>query len=160
MPFLRGTNLAVCSCEMTSHATDPLTKPLVMVIDDSVDIRETVGMIIEGRGYRVVLAEHGRDALDRIRDGRLRPAAVVLDLQMPVMDGWAFLAAQRDEPLLADTRVIVASADRLLRDGWPANVCAVLQKPTAMFLLLAALRCACRRPDRFASGTGLLPDLA
>jgi CheY-like chemotaxis protein len=138
------------------------TKPLVLVIDDSPDMRETVGMIIESKGYRVVLAHHGQHALDQIRDGGLRPDAIILDLTMPVMDGLTFLAEKEHEPLLDDTRVIIASADRLARDGWPSSVCAVLQKPAPLFLILAALKAACfpPAPKTLANGTGTLPDMS
>ena len=63
------------------------------------------------RGYRVVAAYDGAEALALLRDG-LRPAVVVLDLAMPIMDGYAFREAQEADSAIAHIPVIVFSALR------------------------------------------------
>ncbi len=58
----------------------------VLVVDDDAGIRRMIAAVLEDEGYRVRLADHGREALDRIAEHP--PQLVVLDLQMPVMSGW------------------------------------------------------------------------
>jgi CheY-like chemotaxis protein len=60
----------------------------VLVVDDDLDLREALELILEDRGYRVVSASNGREALERL--ARERPVAILLDMRMPEMDGWQF----------------------------------------------------------------------
>jgi two-component system chemotaxis response regulator CheY len=82
---------------------------LVLVVDDDPDILQTLGLCLTTEGYRVLMAANGKEALDLLQ--RERPSVILLDLMMPVMDGWQFVAelehrGQRDVPLL------ILSADR------------------------------------------------
>lgn len=78
----------------------------ILVVDDEVSIRELLQAFLEEEGYTVVLASNGQDALARLAE---RPiAAVLLDLNMPVMDGWACLAQLRQ--LEPDLPVVVMTA--------------------------------------------------
>jgi CheY-like chemotaxis protein len=81
----------------------------VMIVDDDVDIRRSIADALELEGYEVLQAADGREALQKLRQNT-RPAAIVLDLMMPGMNGWQFRDAQRNDPELADIPVIVASA--------------------------------------------------
>ncbi len=67
--------------------------PLVLVVDDDPDILDAICDILETEGYRVARARHGLEALDRVE--LERPAVILLDLMMPVMDGVAFAEALR-----------------------------------------------------------------
>jgi CheY-like chemotaxis protein len=102
----------------------------VLVVDDNADIRELLVEILEGRGYSAVGAANGRIALEKLRDGGVKPCVILLDLMMPVMDGRSFRAAQRSDPALADIPVVVMSAYRdaaaNVTDMTPAHV---LEKP-------------------------------
>lgn len=80
----------------------------VLMVDDCRDLRETVGAILRHQGFEVALAEHGQAALDRLACGP-EPALIILDLMMPVMDGWAFLDACRAHPERLQ-RIVVASS--------------------------------------------------
>ncbi|HEV2125441.1 MAG TPA: response regulator, partial [Chloroflexota bacterium] len=71
--------------------------PVVMIIDDDPEIRETISLLLEDEGYRVVEAPHGAAALDLIPHHQ--PAVILLDMRMPEMDGWQFAAAYRELPL-------------------------------------------------------------
>ena len=83
----------------------------ILVVDDDDDVRGALAAFLEGAGYRVVEAEDGRAALERLRSSP--PVCVVLlDLFMPIMNGWAFRAAQRQDPALADIPVVLVTADR------------------------------------------------
>jgi len=96
----------------------------ILVVDDDPDIAETVQMILESRGYEVALAANGREALDVI--AKQRPDAILLDMLMPVMDGWQFAAELRRRyphdrpPLIAMTAAEHARARALeiAADGW------------------------------------------
>ena len=82
----------------------------ILVVDDDPAIRDVVADILEISDYPVDTAVNGAEALEKIR--RERPAAVLLDLMMPVMNGWEFLRACRKEPPCAHVPVVVMSAAR------------------------------------------------
>jgi two-component system NtrC family sensor kinase len=85
-------------------------RKVILLVEDDYSIREAVYDILEGEGYDVVQAENGREALERLRAGA-PPDLIVLDLRMPVMDGWEFRAAQKNDPNLATIPVLAVSAD-------------------------------------------------
>jgi two-component system, chemotaxis family, sensor histidine kinase and response regulator PixL len=64
---------------------------LILVVDDSINVRRFVAMTLERNGYRVEEAKDGLDALEKVQAG-LIPQAVICDLEMPRMDGYGFLA--------------------------------------------------------------------
>jgi CheY-like chemotaxis protein len=68
----------------------------ILVVDDDESIRQFIEMALADRGYEIVTAEHGRAALERINAAR--PDLILLDMRMPVMDGWAFAQAYAKTP--------------------------------------------------------------
>src|SRR5712672_3360944 len=95
---------------------------LVLVVDDDPDILQTLGLCLSSEGYRVLMAANGREALDIL--DREHPAVILLDLMMPVMDGWQFVAAleergKRDMPLLilSADRAVQGHANKLRANG-------------------------------------------
>ena len=109
----------------------------VMIIEDERIIRESLGGLLEEEGYEIWFAENGQDALGRLRAGTL-PDIIVLDLRMPIMDGWEFRAAQKEDPRLRGIPVIAVSADR----SAPAvaiSAQAYLRKPLDISELLRTL---------------------
>ena len=83
----------------------------VLVVDDDETIRQAIGDILEMVGYHVEMATDGRDALGKVRTSR--PDAIVLDLMMPVMDGFEFLSILRENSQLASIPVVVVTAKDL-----------------------------------------------
>ncbi|MDP8922614.1 MAG: response regulator [Chloroflexota bacterium] len=65
----------------------------VLVVDDEDEIRGFLRLALEDKGYSVETARNGREALDKVRQDP--PDAILLDLMMPTMNGWSFLATQR-----------------------------------------------------------------
>ena len=133
----------------------------VLVVDDDDDVRDTVASVLEMR-MRVVTARDGRDAIETVRSTGMRPAAIILDITMPVMDGIEFLAAQAAEPLLAHVPVVVHTALSDMAD-LPPTVVGIVQKPASIAALLAAFEACLERrssiPPQLASGTGAIPPL-
>jgi signal transduction histidine kinase len=84
----------------------------VLLVEDDRDVRETVGDLLQAEGYEVVLADNGQQALNQLRAEAVLPDAIILDLNMPVMDGWQFRAIQKQDPGLSAIPVIAVSADR------------------------------------------------
>jgi CheY-like chemotaxis protein len=119
--FINDNGLAT-----TLGAADHVTKPVhwerfravmdrfrdtdgdVLVVDDNPDTRRNLRQALERDGWTVTEAAHGRDALDCV--DRTLPKLVLLDLEMPVMDGFAFLHAFRDRPGCRDIPVVVITA--------------------------------------------------
>ena len=97
----------------------------VLVVDDDPAIRGLVRTALRNEGFTVDLAAHGREALEAMR--ARRPATVVLDLMMPVMDGFSFMEACKKERLCSDVPIVVISAvqDASLRrmDDVPVHAC-------------------------------------
>lgn len=85
-------------------------KKVILVVEDDKGIRDSIEELLQMEDYQVVTAGNGKEALD-ILNGGLRPGLILLDLMMPVMDGFAFRQAQRAIPELADIPIVVMSAD-------------------------------------------------
>jgi two-component system, NtrC family, sensor kinase len=83
----------------------------VLIIEDDSAIRTAVSELLEEEGFEVTTSEQGQAALFALRDGRPLPDLIILDLMMPVMDGWDFRVKQRTDPTLADIPVVAISAD-------------------------------------------------
>ncbi len=84
-------------------------RPTIFIVEDDVDTREMLGRFLELEGFGVETACNGRQALDRLDQG-LRVCVILLDLMMPVMDGWQFRREQVQHEELAAIPVIVVSA--------------------------------------------------
>lgn len=83
----------------------------VMIIEDEADVRESLAAVLETEGYPVIEAEHGLDALQHLRTAADEVCMILLDLFMPVMNGWAFRDEQVRDPVLAAIPVVVITAD-------------------------------------------------
>ena len=93
-------------------AGQPSTGPKrVLVVDDDPDILDALSEILEAEGFAVMRARNGQEALERV-DAQL-PSLILLDLMMPVMDGWEFARRLRQQPgQHSSVPIIVLSADR------------------------------------------------
>lgn len=81
---------------------------VVLLVEDDADTREALAFLLTDRGYAVETACDGADALRKLAR-RGPPGAIVLDLMMPVMDGWELRARLREDPRLAQVPVILLS---------------------------------------------------
>jgi CheY-like chemotaxis protein len=112
-------------------------------VDDHESTREAFALILQGVGYRVRTADNGRDALDQLQGGE-HPCVIVLDLMMPVMDGWQFRQAQKADARLADIPVVVCSAaGELPRRAGDLGAADYLSKPVDPRDLVEVVRRFC-----------------
>ena len=110
----------------------------ILVVDDEDAIREVVAETLELVGYRVEHAHDGQQAFDKIRANR--PDAIVLDLMMPVMDGWAFVRQCRRDEVFSDTPILVISAYRHLADTARELHVVCMSKPFDLDVFLNAVK--------------------
>jgi CheY-like chemotaxis protein len=108
----------------------------ILIIEDDIDIREALTEILADEGFEVRSAAHGADGLEALRSGFV-PRLILLDLMMPVMNGWQFSAEQKKEGEFKDIPVVVISADGNLSEK-VKDIAAVdcLKKPIQLLHLL------------------------
>lgn len=116
----------------------------VLLVDDDPAIRDSFQEVLEEEGFRVVTAVHGADALRQLQSLAL-PQLIILDLMMPVMDGWSFLQALRQHAALSVIPVVVLSARALSEhEATALKVALYLRKPVNMVSLLMIVESYCR----------------
>jgi CheY-like chemotaxis protein len=117
---------------------------LVLVVDDDPEMRDSMEMLLQSDGYAVVTAEHGEAALTSLRGG-ISPCAILLDLMMPVMDGFQFRQEQLSDPRIAAIPVITYSGHYDVQaNAARLRPAAYFQKPVDPDVLLALIREQCR----------------
>jgi CheY-like chemotaxis protein len=114
----------------------------ILLIDDDADIRSALAEILEDEGYDVSGAGNGEEALARLQSAE-RPCVILLDLMMPVMDGYQFREAQKREAMLSAIPVVVITAGSSLRAHELDDVAAILPKPIELPKLMATIRRHC-----------------
>jgi CheY-like chemotaxis protein len=82
----------------------------VLIVDDDLDIRETLAEVLEEHGFEVITATNGSEALKLVRSMAAPPSVILLDLMMPVMDGYRFLEERRKDPAVASIPVAIITA--------------------------------------------------
>ena len=132
---------------MTSSCT-------VFVVEDDRDTRDMLERFLQLEGFEVEVAENGLQALDRLNTG-VQPCVILLDLMMPVMDGWQFRRTQvADEQLSRIPVIVVSAAGRERVAGIEADD--YLSKPVDLEQLLERVtrHCVCSHPDGSSSARG------
>ena len=109
----------------------------ILLVEDDRSIRVALQGVLEDEGYAVTAVDNGRQALERLRSTEA-PDLIVLDLRMPVMDGWEFRAAQKSDPALARIPVLAVSADGSAKAA-AIDAQAYLRKPLNTDALLNAI---------------------
>jgi CheY-like chemotaxis protein len=116
-------------------------KTILAVEDDDIT-REGLAVVLEPEGYTVVLKANGREALDYLLK-EPAPDAILLDMFMPVMDGWQFLDERKRIRKLASVPVIVTTSGVITRAWAVANGVGFVLKPMATDDLLKEIRRWC-----------------
>lgn len=109
----------------------------VVIVDDDLDIRETMRDFLEDHGFRVAIAAHGGEALELLK--KVQPCFILLDLAMPIMDGWEFLRHCEQDPTAVRVPVYIStSSPEKAPTGFP-----VIAKPVDLTKILEAARLHC-----------------
>lgn len=111
----------------------------LLIVDDEVDLRESLQEYFEDRGYRVRTAANGQEAMEAMAQGEL-PCVVILDLIMPIMNGREVYDRMQQDARLAGVPVIVSTSDP---SRAPAGV-PTLRKPIDLRRLLAVVQHHCQ----------------
>jgi CheY-like chemotaxis protein len=122
--------------------TDARKKEILLVEDDP-DVSDMMALYLESEGYHVAAAANGQEALNYLeRSGR--PALILLDLMMPVMNGWEFRERLRQTPGLAQIPVVLLSADsKVPEEAARLGVASYLRKPVEFERLLRVIERYC-----------------
>jgi CheY-like chemotaxis protein len=107
-PDVDGPQLAPGDGELAGRQPRPRRRR-ILVIEDDAELREAMQETLALRGHEVMSAGDGRSALQQMRASR--PDIVILDLMLPIMDGWQFRAELKRDPALAETPVVVISGN-------------------------------------------------
>jgi CheY-like chemotaxis protein len=105
-----------------------------LIVDDDAEYRAVLGAVLEGEGCTVYTADSGKTALEVL--GVIRPDLLVVDLMMPVMNGWDFCAALEQKPELVDIPLVILSGVARFR---PFGRLRVLSKPLRLNTLIGLL---------------------
>ena len=112
----------------------------VLVVDDQEAIRDTLQTALDDEGFTVETAANGQEALEIL--GRWKPCVVLLDLMMPVMDGWAFCAEQRragDKTPI----VLLSAAGELANEAKTLSAAGFIAKPFDIDHVISAIEGVC-----------------
>jgi len=109
----------------------------ILLVEDDQDIRETLIELLEGEGYEVLFAENGQVGLDKLTQATLLPNLILLDLMMPIKDGFQFCTEKDANPKIAHLPVVVMSADGHIRENQQrVNARAYLKKPLDIYEII------------------------
>ena len=106
------------------------SKKILLVVEDNPIDREWVRLVLCRAGHEVTLAGHGEQALDHLAAGLL-PDLIILDMMLPVLDGWHLLEMVKQDSRLESVPILVTTAATTITEQWAASHgCAgILRKP-------------------------------
>ncbi len=122
-------------CALRASGKSTMREAKILVVEDDDDIRDSLKELLEEEGYRVDTAANGEQALHRL--GGEAPQLILLDLMMPVMDGWEFQKQLREIPSFSRVPIIVISASKFSRE--PLKAAAFIPKPLDAGVLLETI---------------------
>jgi len=120
---------------------------LILIVEDDLDVAQVVAEVLEAAGYCTAIAANGCEALDHLRKNS-HPDLILLDMMMPVMNGWQFREEQRKLPAFDSIPVVIVTADGDAR-GKAAAIRAAghVAKPVTIDRLLDAVERVCGVPE-------------
>ncbi len=112
----------------------------ILIVDDSLEIQMLLRVLLESKGYQIDCRSNGEEALDFLASRQKPTDLILLDLQMPIMDGLTFLFQRKELPVIKDIPVILMSGDEAIhKTGRIENIKTVIKKPLSMASILQAL---------------------
>ena len=134
---------------MAHEGRSPDQRGGVVIVEDDVDVRETLAEVLQEEGYATLAFADGPQALRALTTRAPLPELILLDLLMPQMDGWQFRAQQRLVPRLLQVPTVVLSADGNVEENLEAlGVHGYLRKPIHIKALLELVARFCGPPRR------------
>lgn len=127
------------------EAVDPTERSVLLLVEDDDDVRNIVADLLREEGYHVEVAQNGKEAWERLEAG-LNPSLVILDLMMPVMNGWGLWDRMQASPKHAQTPVVVVTASGLGPGSFGKTL--VMRKPVDRTVLLGAVAVSVRNAAR------------
>ncbi len=125
--------------------TKSMCNNLVLIVEDDRDVRESLAEVLEDNEYCSLGASNGQEAIDHLRAASEKPCVILLDMMMPVMDGWQFRSVQREDPDLGNIPVVVLTANANIEEAADRlAVAACLKKPVQLDVLLSTVDRFCR----------------
>ena len=117
----------------------------ILIVDDDPNLQRLMTKFLKMEGFASIPASNGREALDYLRGGG-DASVILLDLRMPVMDGWTFRKEQREDPGLAEIPVVVITgidADPMIELG----AAAAFHKPVSFLDIIGVVRRLCEHSE-------------
>jgi len=120
----------------------------ILIVEDDSALREALAQVLMDEGYDLLSARDGLEAVNCLKKGN-RPDVILLDLSMPVVNGWEFRMFQKRDPDLAQIPVILITAGGYTREevAW-LQPSALLPKPLDLPLLLSIIRRFCASTEQ------------
>jgi CheY-like chemotaxis protein len=115
--------------------------PCVLIVEDDEDLRDVVDVLLQASGYETMTAANGAIGLEMMQ--HRKPCIVLLDMVMPIMDGWTFRSRQMADPELADVPVVCVTGLEDPREVRARLQLRCLSKPLDFDRLLAEVSAAC-----------------
>ena len=123
----------------------------ILIVEDDSALREALAQVLSDEGYELLAARDGLEAVNCLKKGH-RPDVILLDLSMPVVNGWEFRMFQKRDPELADIPVVLITAGGYSREevAW-LEPAALIHKPLDLPVLLDVIRRNCAASEETES---------
>jgi CheY-like chemotaxis protein len=120
----------------------------IVIVEDDIDVRETLAEVLSEEGYEIAAFAGGQAALQHLQSVEVLPALILLDLMMPTMDGWQFRQAQKQFQKLQKVPTVILSADgNIDRNMLALAANGYLRKPIHIKTLLQLVESFCGPPQ-------------
>jgi len=128
------------TCDNMSEELYMTSGPYVLLVEDDLDISESIQTILVEENYHVQCKYNGREALEYLTNTEVEPSLILLDVMMPFMNGYQFREAQLKNPRIANIPTIILSAANELQDDEQFHFNDFIQKPLDIETLLQAIK--------------------
>ncbi len=121
-----------------------MTQKKILLVEDDQDIRETLVELLQDEGYDVLFAENGQMGLEKLASVNELPNLILLDLMMPIKDGFQFCLEKEANSKISHIPVVVMSADGHIRENQQrVNASAYLKKPLDIYQVIDVVQRFC-----------------
>jgi len=115
-------------------------KKLILIVEDDLDILDSAKLFLEMEGFEVASAHNGQEAMDFLRQSPVRPSLILLDLMMPIKDGFDFRNEQLESPFASIPVVVMTAEGRWSERKDQLKAVATVKKPFDLDRLIEVVR--------------------